>query len=198
MTPGVCSMATVADGQPADDNDVRANVASGGDSTPGVLGHDERLPGPQRMAVTASFRGPLPLPSLIDQYNRTVPGLGDEIAAQWKAEAEHRRATIDYVRETDRVVLMEHYAGGRRGSRNALVLGIGVLILVALAMFLDYPAVGAAGMIATIGGIVWAMRRDSTGPPDLALGIGDDEADDAGRPAAESDYPAHTPTPTDT
>lgn len=121
------------------------------------------------VAFSATFSGPIPPPALLEGYNDAVPGLGDRIGAQWEAEAVHRRKALDFIAETDRLALIGYHAGERRGSRNALVLGIGVLVVIVVAMLLDYPAIGLTGTVAAIGTMMWAMRRDASGPGEPRL-----------------------------
>lgn len=191
---GASSMAPATEPD-ADDLDRNANSASNSTAgdlasfglTPEVLdGGDRRGDVEQRrLTVTASFSGPIPLPGLLKQYNDAIPGLGDEIAAQWKAEAEHRRETIDFIRQTDRLALEKYHEGESVGSRNALILGIGVLLIVALAIVMRSEAIGVAAMVTAIGGIIWAMRRDSSGPGEPRLTAGDLE-DGEGEGEAET------------
>jgi uncharacterized membrane protein len=48
---------------------------------------------PLTITLTAAHAGPLPPPAMLREYNEVIPGLGDTIVGEFKAETSHRRQT---------------------------------------------------------------------------------------------------------
>jgi uncharacterized membrane protein len=122
----------------------------------------------------AGFRGPLPPPDVLAAYNQVEPGLAREIVNQWTAETEHRRRTIDGLREIDHESMRSYYKGERDGQRIALVAFLAVVVLaIVVAVVLRSEAVAIAAIITGGASAIWALRRRSDGPAatsDLANG----------------------------
>jgi uncharacterized membrane protein len=118
----------------------------------------------RRLAVqSASFSGPLPAPGILASYDDVVPGLAREIVDQWKAETRHRHATVAAMREIDRDELTSYYEAERRGQVLSFLAIVGVLVIAAVAIVLDRPAVGVTSLLTGAAAAVWAMRRRSDG-----------------------------------
>jgi uncharacterized membrane protein len=109
----------------------------------------------------ASFSGPLPPPSALDDYNRLIPGLAREIVEQWKVETAHRHETITSIRKTDHEAMLRYYEGERQGRLFGFLGLIGLVAVAALAIVLDREAIGIASLFAAGGAAIWAIRRDS-------------------------------------
>jgi len=151
-----------------------------------VDGHlDQSEPDSGRRVVTgASFSGPLPPPALLADYDEVMPGLAREIVDQWKSETDHRRATVDGLRQSDHDAMKAYYAGEKRGQIFGLILGLAVIALGVLAVILDSPGVAIAGILGAAGAIVWAVRRQ----PSLPEASGTSELD----PGSTEDTPTET------
>jgi uncharacterized membrane protein len=138
----------------------RTHVAST-TTAPPVIG--ERQSQDRRLTVRSSFAGPLPAPGTLAEYDRILPGLAREIVDQWKAETRHRHETVASMRTTDYEEMVTYYAAERRGQTFAIVAIVGLLAVAVLAIVLDRPAVGVAGLLTGGAAAIWAMRRRSAG-----------------------------------
>jgi uncharacterized membrane protein len=112
----------------------------------------------------ASFAGPLPPPTALAAYDHVIPGLAREIVDQWKAETAHRHRTVTSMAHADREAMVKFYEAERRGQWLAIVAILGVLAVAVVAIVLNRPAVGIAGLLTGGAAAVWAMRRRSGGP----------------------------------
>lgn len=130
----------------------------------------------------ASFSGPLPEPFVLAEYEGVVPGLAREIVEQWKAETRHRHETVASAHATDREVMFRYYEAERRGQTFSILAIFGVLMVAVVAMVLDRPSVGIAGLLTGGAAAIWAMRRRSGGP-DLIAPTPLDDGDSAQLPA---------------
>jgi len=136
---------------------------------------DERTSG--RVFAAQHFSGPLPPPESLGQYDAVVPGLAREIVEQWKGETSHRHKTIDELRATDREALRLYHEGEKRGQRYALVAtALMLAVVLVVAIVLDQPIVGIAGIGASLAALAWAFRRRS-----------DDGSDDSKTPVPSTD-----------
>lgn len=136
-------------------------------SAPDDMTKGEPVPLGRRLAVQgASFSGPLPAPGILAYYDEVVPGLAREIVDQWKAETRHRHTIVTGMRETDHEDLVRYYDAERRGQVLAFLAIVGVLVVAVIAIVLDRPAVGVAGLLTGGAAAIWAMRRRSGGPDD--------------------------------
>lgn len=107
---------------------------------------------PDRVQITAeSFRGPLPRPHVLREYDEAVPGLAREIVDQWKDETTHRHKTIDSLSETDRESTKTFYKAELVGQIIAGILFLGILAVVAYAIAEHQTAIGVAGVVAAGG-----------------------------------------------
>jgi uncharacterized membrane protein len=139
----------------------------------GELASDED----RRVQVTGAFSGPLPPPVVLQEYDEVIPGLAREIVDQWESETAHRRETVEYLRETDRMAMRAFYEGERRGQYLSVLVFAGVIAVAIVAIVLHSPAIGIAAVVSGGASVVWAMRRRSIGDPGKAepanLGDGD-------------------------
>lgn len=130
----------------------------------------------RRLQYAARFRGPLPHPAVLRQYEEVMPGLPREIVDQWKGETGHRHKTIDGMRATDHEAMRQFYKAELRGQVIAAVIFIGVLAVAVVAILEHEQWVGISAIVAAGGSAIWSMRRRSTGPsePSTDLGNGDE------------------------
>jgi uncharacterized membrane protein len=117
-------------------------------------------------SIGSHFSGPLPPPDMLIKYNTAVPDLAREIVDQWKAETALRHKNISVLTDTDRRAADAYIQSERRAQWLAFILAVVMILVAALAVILDRPAVGVAGMLAAIGPAMWAMRRGSMGIPE--------------------------------
>lgn len=131
----------------------------------GELADDDRPD--RRVQVTAeSFRGPLPAPKTLAEYDEIIPGLAREIVDQWKGETAHRHDTVEYLRETDRMAMQAYYQGEMRGQYLSLVAFVGVIAIAIVAIVLHSTAIGIAAIVSGGASAIWAMRRRANLPGD--------------------------------
>lgn len=96
---------------------------------------------------TTSFSGPIPPPTILEEYNRIVPGAADRILKMAEAESQFAKdITFAAIRtEADEV---------KRGQILGFCIGLAALATAALALHLGHPT--AAGVIGgtTVVGLV--------------------------------------------
>lgn len=129
----------------------------------GDVRSDAPVPISRRLGVQRSFSGPLPAPGILAHYDEVVPGLAREIVDQWKGETRHRHLTVTGLHELDMEELSRYYEAERRGQVLAFLSILGVLLIAVVAIVLDRPAVGVAGLLTGGAAAIWAMRRRSDG-----------------------------------
>lgn len=112
-----------------------------------------------RLVAASSFRGPLPDPQTLREYDNVLPGLAREIVDQWKSETAHRHLTVDGLRVTDHEAMQAYYAGEKRGQSYALVCFLALIVVGLLALLLDKEFAGAAAIVGGGAGVIWSMRR---------------------------------------
>ena len=61
--------------------------------TPETVQEAAKQNAPLTITLTAAHSGPLPPPAMLREYNQVIPGLGDAIVNEFKAETSHRRST---------------------------------------------------------------------------------------------------------
>lgn len=132
---------------------------------------EDRPGGVEHRVITASrFRGPLPAPEILREYDDVLPGLAREIVDQWKGETAHRHETITSLRNTDYEAMRAYYAGEKRGQVFALICFLALIAVGVLALILDQELAGAAAIVGGGAGVIWSMRRSphtpgTDGPP---------------------------------
>lgn len=145
-----------------------------------------RVPAGRVQFTVQEFRGPLPHPGVLREYDTVVPGLAREIVDQWKGETSHRHKTIDALRETDNEASRAFYRAELIGQVIAGILFLGILAVVAYAIAEHQTAIGVAGVVAAGGSVIWAIRRRSGGPstPPKAEVVQLDSGDEVEKPPA--------------
>jgi|ERR1039458_6072924 uncharacterized membrane protein len=137
---------------------------------------DDDTPHPDRRVQYAGrFRGPLPPPAVLQQYDGVIKGLAQDIVAQWKGETDHRHTTIDGLRKTDNEAMRAFYKAELLGQLIAGILFLGVLVLAFYAISEHEPVVGVAALLTAGASGVWAMRRRSNGSPGPPTDLGDSD-----------------------
>ena len=97
--------------------------------------------------IETRFSGPLPLPEILEGYNRVVPGAAERILAMAEADAKHQR-------EMESAALTAEDAYTKRGQLLGFILAIFALSTALAALYLGSPTV--AGVIGgtTVVGLV--------------------------------------------
>ena len=109
-----------------------------------VVDREGQTLGPFREVAASYFRGPLPSPQALREYNNAIPGLGERIVSSWEDESRHRRGL-------ERRIVDAAIANQSRGqliaAAIALVIAGGGIVLIALGHDI-------AGLIALIPNLV--------------------------------------------
>lgn len=95
----------------------------------------------------ASFSGPIPHPSILEGYNRVVPGAAERILAMAEADARHQQ-------DIEFAALRAAEAEVRRGQLFALTIGCTALAVSLLALALGSPWVSGVIGGSTVVGLV--------------------------------------------
>lgn len=107
-----------------------------------------------KVSIAEMYSGPLPHPEMFKEYNKVIPGAGDVILNEFKAQGKHRRFS------EKAVVIGKLYFG----PFIALSIIVAVLIL-GYFLIKEDKNVQGFGMIilplATLGGLFVWNRRDS-------------------------------------
>ena len=120
----------------------------------------EALPDETRIAYvqSISFKGPIPPPALLKDYDKVKPGLADTIIEMAKDEQDHRHrweSSSLKAHQSDRRLSLWLGAG---------IAAIGILGAVVMA-YLGHPWVAASALVPGVGGIlVHALRRQAPEP----------------------------------
>ena len=121
----------------------------------------ETVPDNARIAYvqSISFKGPLPPPALLKEYDKVKPGLADTIIAMAQTEQDHRH-------KWEASSLKAHHSDRRLG----LWLGFGIAAIgmasASVAAFLGYPWVAASALVPAVGGILAHIIRRPHDEPD--------------------------------
>lgn len=102
--------------------------------------------------TTATWSGPLPPPSVLEQFNDIVPNCAERIVANWEAESTHRRSL-------ERRELTILGWSELAGKVFALLFVLGALALAGYAVANGQPWVAALFGGGTIAAVVWAFIR---------------------------------------
>jgi uncharacterized membrane protein len=102
------------------------------------------------------FRGPLPPPEMLQQYNSIVPGMAERLLQAFEDQASHRRAM-------DEKTLTLNFRLARVGQVSAFVIGVAALGSGTYLASIGHSVTGIAVMFGTIGSMVgaflWTGRR---------------------------------------
>ncbi len=96
------------------------------------------------LAVSTTYEGPLPHPSILAQYDTVQPGTAKLILDEFKKNSEH-------VRQVELIKAKGEVANIKRGQYMAFVIAIGLAVIIIVALYLDLPWI--AGLVAALAGI---------------------------------------------
>ncbi len=97
-----------------------------------------------REIAASYFRGPLPSPEALRQYNEAIPGLGERIVTNWEQESFHRRSLERRLVE-----------GGIRNQSRGQLIAAAIAIIVAIGgIVLIATGHSTAGLIALLPNLV--------------------------------------------
>ena len=110
-------------------------------------------------SVATSYSGPIPPPSLLEEYNRVIPGSAERIIALYEAQTNHRISLEKKVTNSD---IVRSWAG--------LILGFIVAVMVmSCGTFLAYTnhewvggAMSLTGLGSLVGVFVYGSRSQRT------------------------------------
>src|SRR5436190_2248110 len=102
------------------------------------------LPKPNVRHVIAAFSGPLPPPSVLEEYNRIVPGAANRLLALTEKQAGHRRQ-IAMMRETSDV------RNSRLGILCGLLVGLTGIVAAAVIAIFGNAQAGVGMGVLTLG-----------------------------------------------
>ena len=115
------------------------------------------LPDETRIAYvqSISFRGPLPPPALLEDYDKVKPGLADTITAMAQAEQNHR-----HIWEAS--ALNAHHTESRLGQWLGFgIAGMGMVSAVVCA-YLGQPVVAVSSLVPVVAGILTYLLKSSS------------------------------------
>ena len=99
-----------------------------------------------RVQTLTSYNGPIPPPDMLAEYNRAVPGAGDEIFRSWRQQQQHRHG-IEEQRTSRDEARMD------RSQRNTLIIALIGLALATVTALLDgNPWVAGVIAVVSVGG----------------------------------------------
>ncbi len=111
----------------------------------------------QVLQVTKQFSGPVPPPSILEQYDQVVPGSAERIIAMAEREMDHRR-------DVELKIISKEYTEAGRGQIFALTIGT---IAIIAAGFISVTGaqwtasvIGGGGVIGLVSVFILG-RRDS-------------------------------------
>ncbi|MCY3877998.1 MAG: DUF2335 domain-containing protein [Rhodobacteraceae bacterium] len=112
------------------------------------------LPKEIQVAYTQSisFKGPLPPPVLLEEYEKIDSGLADRIVKMAESEMSHRQ-------QWEMKVLIAQKTDIQRGSWLGFMIAVGSLSVAGLCAYLGEPLVAVAALFPPIGGVMWAVPR---------------------------------------
>ncbi|MGS2742953.1 DUF2335 domain-containing protein [Halomonas sp. LS-001] len=100
--------------------------------------------------TTSAFRGPLPPPSILRDYENIVPGSAAKIIDWADSEREHRH-------RTETTIVRAETTRDLRGQILAAIVALAAFGLAGLALFLDHAGVAALITAIDISGLVAAF-----------------------------------------
>lgn len=100
--------------------------------------------------TVVAYQGPIPPPAVLAEYNRTIPGLGNEIVEAWKQQREHR------------IAMEQELFGGdskrmNRGQICAVVIAVTSILTAGLVGVFGSAWAAGAIVVAGVGGPAAAM-----------------------------------------
>lgn len=131
---------------------------------------EERRRREARLDLQASrYVSPLPSPDDLERYQEMVPDAPERLLAAGEREQGHRHGIEERLVAIDESSMPRFYAGQKRAHVVGLILGMAYLAVMALAIIQGEQVAGIAGAAAGVAALVWAARRDPSGPssPDV-------------------------------
>ena len=107
---------------------------------------------------------PLPSPDDLERYEELLPDAPERLLAAGEREQAHRHEVENRLIALDEQAMPRFYDGQRRGHFISLLLGGGYEAIMGLAILEGYALEGVIGAGVGIGAMVWAVRRDPSGP----------------------------------
>lgn len=104
--------------------------------------------------TTEQYRGPLPPPRLLREFEEAVPGSAAKILDNWRDESTHRRQLEREESQSARDGLLKQLAFQARGQRSALTVALTCFGVAAYALHLGFPATAATITGVNLTGIV--------------------------------------------
>ena len=123
--------------------------------TPSVPGSSEQIT--RKVNVeTSVFSGPLPTPEVLVDYNRAFPGCAERIVKMAERQSVHRQ-------ELERTVIESNIASEKRGSYQAFVLALIVILGGIALIYTGHVGIGAtlviSDIVALAGTYLYGKRR---------------------------------------
>lgn len=78
----------------------------------------------QQISATVQFTGPLPPPSILEQYNRILPSAADRILSMAEREQEHRHKMQEKLVDSQILDVKQERSERRLGQIFGLVIGV--------------------------------------------------------------------------
>ena len=123
--------------------------------------------------VSATYKAPLPPPSMLRDYENVVPGLADRIVQAFERETLHRhecaRVLIDAEIKSDQVASTANYKFKRSAQWFAFILGLVGLLCGTYTATHGAPTAGSIIGGVTVVGLVstflWGKAKEPAGQP---------------------------------
>lgn len=117
--------------------------------------------------IAMSYKGPVPPPAMLEQFEAIVPGAAKQIMDDAHAEHEHRRAMqtkdLDHVHEMNRKGLSAAVWESRAGQIIAFILAVFVIGIGAFLIYNDKNGWGFALILLELAGLAGAFLYSTWG-----------------------------------
>ena len=100
-----------------------------------------------KRSSTSTFRGPVPPPSLLKEYDQVIPDGAERILKMAENQSEHRIAL-------EKLAISEQLSQSRRGQHYGFILGLVGLILASILAIMGHDTVAGIFGTTTIIGLV--------------------------------------------
>lgn len=100
----------------------------------------------------------------MERYQALEDGFTRELMDGARREQEHRHAIESRLVSLDESAMPKFYEGQKRGQYVSLALGALYLVVMLVAILEGAAWVGGGGAALGIAAMVWAIRRDPSGP----------------------------------
>lgn len=109
---------------------------------------------PQNLSISKieqqSFRGPLPHPQILDQYDKIVPGSANKIISSWEVQVQHRQ-------ELEKKVIASDILHSYIGSALGFIIAMSAIIAGTFLAYIGRPTEGIAAIITALIGLITAF-----------------------------------------